>query len=318
MMDVLKRIFIGVAIGMSIFFIKENCFALTINSVRHRMDYVSCSGGSCTNTNGNYYDIGTDLTFNKPSGASEWGITAVLINYTSASGNNGFLAGVKYSISFTHNILPVYLFDEFSMLFSSGAGGCSYTRKTYVTFNCSWTPQSNTTSLTIGVYPRSPYVGTNQVLLSSTNKRFVASDYNEINWENIQSIAGLTSGIGDELEQQGYTLDDIKNNQSDFFAEITGYFLDSASVVTGATYVCDGNNYQACFFYSNSGLGSAMSGLYGSSSDYDFSLSTESFESVWALIWDWIAMFINSHTIWLTAITFVLTISFASLVVARR
>ena len=160
MFNILKRIFIGVAVGLAVFFIKEQCFALTIQYYRHQIQYTKLHADPIETVTTPWTDQGTSLSLAAvyPNNTIPWSIDYAGWTVGATSSQNGFLANYTYLISFnltaTQNIFKNGVSFNFSS--NSGVGSCTWATSTssgVYNITCTVTPPQNTAFLSVYIRP---------------------------------------------------------------------------------------------------------------------------------------------------------------------
>ena len=124
--------------------------------------------------------------------------------------------------------------------------------------------------------------------------------------EIVSGIAGGVSGIGNALN--------VSNTNTSILAVIQENYNNFIIDVMSSSF--NGHrNLQSIDPYNQSGLEGKDTYIYDTT--HDFTLDTETFAGPFDFIWYVISLFLDLDPVFLAAITFVLTLSFASLVVGR-
>ena len=319
MIDILKRIFIGVAISLSVFFLKTNVFALSVNGSQFRFNYMnngSASSSSYVNTNTTQsfnVSYNESLTFN-----------AVYYKINTSSADNGFKANKTYNITFqiqqyytlTNN--SNYYNDIFGNTiqcsFPSGVGSCSYNLSgNYANITMNWTPSSNTQNATINMYFRNGAfrIYTKTVAVYASTPRVI--EYGNVDpgiASDVGSIANTVSGLGS-------ILGDIKTNTGGLLTIINVINNNLVNYLSGSI----SSNWQPSDFgdpFSSSGIHGKTNGLIGDPDDVTF-LSYDNyqyFSTPLGFIWNLISRLLTDSLLGIV-IFLSLSLGFACLVVGR-
>lgn len=316
MRDILKRVFIGVAIGMALFFLKTEVFALDISYFRHQYQYQDASQEPFVNVTSSWTNQGTSTGFgnllNKPFYLNYYGWTV-----GASSSANGFKAGFTYQVEFTvysnYNIFKNGANFNFSS--NSGNGSCSYYKTTtdsQWTVTCLISPPANTAFLSVYVRPNSNlHIGVTPYVQNLYNSKVTElPNYDAITANTTQVISSTTSNIRDLvagiIQGNGETKNILASFKSNFDSAV------AASTVGGAV-----QGPSAGKPWTNSGIAGAESGLVGSIGE--FSLNTQSYQTPFEFIWSIINSFLNLQgaAVFMSAILFVLTLGFARMVIGK-
>lgn len=316
MSNVIKRIFIGVAIALIVFFIKDKCFALDISYYRHQYQYTDYSVEPSETVTSSWTNQGTALGITNLSGHERY------LNYYgwtvgATSSANGFLSGYTYQVEFTitsnYNLLNTGANFNFSS--NSGNGSCSYYKTTndnQWVVTCLISPPANTAFLSVYVRPNSNVrIGTTPYTQTlSGSKVTQLPNYDAITANTAQVISSTTSNIRDLvagiIQGNGETKNILSSFKSNFDSAV------AASTVGGSVQGPSAGNP-----WTNSGIAGAESGLVGSIGD--FTLDTQTFQSPFEFIWSIIQSFLNipAAAVFMSAILFVLMLGFARMVIGK-
>lgn len=331
MIDILKRIFIGVAVGMSIFFLKTQVFAATFTPSTSQYDArfatVNCSttGRNCFPDNWGSYqgtvNMGTAIA--RPSGTSSSGFPYILTMLSlKYSYNSGFIAGNTYSfvvrvntsydVSSTYKSFAKYNFSR------GGTTTSNLTDSNIASATLDRVVVDNTDSKVFYLYfSVTPSANINHIWFYVTliDINFTYSDFSQIDSGNVvvrHQTANFTEGSNSYIQQNTNAI----LQQTREFVQATA---ESTTQILDADAPADFSYYHS---YDTSDFDSAESDMMDSINPDDTDLSEIVFDrQSWApsftFIWNTITSFVQANVKVFLAITTYLTLSFVGLVIGR-
>lgn len=304
MLNIFKRIFIGVAIAMSVFFLKTQVFALTVSS---RLQYID--NNSTVDTT--YVSAGSLMSIT-PATGHEALFLRVFVRFQQT-----FQVGSYYTFDYTYNV------SRAEYEFSGNRCGTSLTvttGQTIVSASCSSDGVAQHVIATVRIDSSTSYITLGSVynvpLIPNQTYNFrVLTDYSvsEVDGtedavrNNTAIISNAIEGVGSKIDIQTTIINNIHNLlsglvSSDSYTEVDYELNDPRS----SSYIAQHNSLNSI---GDSGTGSNGSGgLTFNSSNYEDASET---------IWDFIYDFLSLNSKLLTYLTSILTLGFTKVVLNR-
>lgn len=325
MLNILKRIFIGVAIALIVFFIKDKCFAATtISAYQYRTKYLPCTehtvldqticvvSGAETTSGLTSFGTGTSgpkfLT----------GSTVQVV--TNADTSQQFIQGQYCTFTWTTNFNPktsnaILSYPEANIIFKywngseyvdfdDGQARCSNDPNSNYGMKCaaSWTVPTTSRYLNIQFdYPKEISRLSNEGINFRDGKVSCTTDATV---EAIGTQTGILSGV--ITDGVGATVDKLNEIKDQIQALLQNLFDTTESAImtdSSKPWFASGLEYAQNF--------------RGDINNNLFNADLQSWNGPFSLIWSIATDYINLDPIFLASITFILTISLAALVVGR-
>lgn len=303
-MEILKRIFIGVAISLIAWFLKTDVFALTVDSRLQYLDYQE----NVVNTS--YVSAGSLMSITPTRAAT---FTRVFVRFSQP-----FVAGTTYRFEYQYNVSRYdYEFrnapcgNGFSVttgaeIVSSSCSSAAATQNVVVSVKVN-EPLS---SITIG----SIYM-TGLIANQTYNFRVVADSWDitdldstyEAITNNTVVISNAIEGVSNYIDFQTAVIETIRDMIYDLTYATIG--SESANTYSRSYSGTNTSGLGQNDYAGSSGLGSGGSGGYG----FDFSGFTGAFAFIFAKVQD----FLNINLTFLAYLINIITLGFIGLVLNR-
>lgn len=306
MLDFIKRVAIGVAIAMCVFFLKSNVFALTVES---RLQAVN----GTTTINTSYVSAGTLMTITPPSG-SEYFFTRVFVRFRDQT----FPADSYYRFEYQYNV------SRYEYEFGQDTCGTATTVSTGAEIvSASYSRNGPTCNVNVGVHftesMTSVTIGhvyyVSLLPNQAYNFRVIADSWDVTSVDGtMEAIINNTTIISNGIE--GVT------NFIDYQTAVVETIRDVIYDISNATIGDESANLEIRSYSgtNTSGLGqndgAGGSGL-GSSGSGGYGLNFNDFTAPFAFIFARVEDFLNLNAMFLTYLINIITLGFIGLVLNR-
>lgn len=310
-MNIAKRIFIGVAIAMIVWFLKTEVFALTVDS---RLQLLQADEQTVVNTS--YVSAGTLMSYTPSTSYPGRIFTRVFVRFTQP-----FTAGSTYRFEYQYNVSRYdyefrtapcgdgFIVSSGATIVSSSCSSAGVTQNVKVTVRF----DSALSSVTIGsVYYT--YLAVNQtynfrVIANSWDITDIDSTYEAIT-NNTEIISNAMEGISNYIDYQTAVIETVRDLLHDFIYTTIGD--EQATIYNDSGY--SGINVNGYENAHSSGTNAGGSGLTGAN---NLSFDIQSYDDASTTIWDYIYSFLSLNSKLLTYLTSILTLGFVKVVFNR-
>lgn len=307
MLEFIKRVAIGVAIAMCVFFLKSQVFALTVDSRLQYLDYQE----NVVNTT--YVSAGTLMSITPTRAAT---FTRVFVRFTQP-----FVAGTTYRFEYQYNVSRYdYEFraapcgNGFSVttgaeIISSSCSSAAATQNVVVSVKVN-EPLS---SITIGSIYATGLIANQtynfRVIADSWNITDIDSTYEAIT-NNTAVIGNAIEGISNYIDFQTFVIESIR----DMVYDISNATIGDESADTYSDYGYSQINVNGYDNAHNSGTGAGGSGVNGANGlGFNFSPFTAPFTFIFSKVED----FLSLNATFMIYLINMITLGFIGLVLNR-